>query len=113
MSLHKSITPLAINPEFTEPAEKIHTTADTAMQTDPRVPEDVEGLKELIEQSLDILLGNPDVACELALDIIGKLDHGQQRCAWRRRFQEMTHEERSTMLGLLTIDFIYYGRNRT
>lgn len=111
-SLHKSIAPLVMNPEFTEPAEKVHTTTDTAMQTDQQAPADVTGLKELIEHSLDLLLGNLDVACELALDIIGKLDYGRQRCVWRRRFQEMTREERSTMLELMTNDFMYYELNR-
>lgn len=83
------------------------------MQTDQQAPTDVTGLKELIEQSLDLLLGNPDVACELALDIIGKLDHGRQWCVWRRRFQEMTREERTKMLNLMNNDFAYYELDRS
>jgi len=101
-----------MNPKSTEPAEKVQSITDTAMQTDQQAPADVTGLKELIEQSLDLLLGNPDVACQLAFDIIRKLDHGRQWCVWRRRFQEMTREERSMMLQLITNDFMYYELNR-
>jgi len=111
-SLHKSIAPPAMNPKSTEPAEKVQSTTDTAMQTDQQAPADVTGLKELIEQSLDLVLGNPDVACQLAFDIIRKLDHGRQWCVWRRRFQEMTREERSMMLQLITNNFMYYELNR-
>ena len=86
-SPHKSLSPPALTPEHLEFGKKVQSTDATISENVQQAPVGNQSLRELTTQTLERLIGKPDVAFELALHIVGKTDEDRQMTLWRRHFK--------------------------
>lgn len=111
-SHHKLEAPLATGVEFTTTLKMVQSRMNRATDKNQHAPADAVAPNELVEQILEALLGNPVVACGLALDIVGKLDFGSQVRLWRQRFVEMDQDQQRKILWVIQNEHAQVKSNR-